>query len=245
MSPTRPARAAHNPPPGVHVSLARSVPMCETDRESMRRTSVLFLIVLLSMTACGGARHTSAATTTVPPVPPSAVATTTTTSTTSGSATTTVPDPAIIPPTIDAAYVNAVLVQLNHVYGDAQRIEISTKFFPPSVPKLLRAIYADPQWGRQVSIFSSSILMISTVPLKARIGDRATVVTTLAQAGLTCIQAQTTSDYSSIVVTTFPPTPLYLVLRIKDPANDPQHANSTHWAISYEMNVAPGPNDAC
>ncbi|MCU4187529.1 hypothetical protein K6U06_24440 [Acidiferrimicrobium sp. IK] len=210
----------------------------------MRRTFWLAGILILTASAAsacgGGTHHSTDPTTTLLPT-----TTSTTPSTLPPATTTTVPDPVNIPPTIDAAYVNAVLAQLNHVYGDAQRIEIATKFLPKSIPPLLRAIFGDAQYARELSVFSQALQGNQLDGLSPNAGDRKMTAVALSSNSTSCIQASIVADYRSVDPVAPPSVPGYVVLRPKISADDPQGVNRTPWMIFYESNQAPSSGDAC
>lgn len=202
--------------------------------------------VLLATSACGSTEHphadppTTATARPVSPVATTALPPTTPLSTT----TTTAPDPVVVPPAIDASYVNAVLAQLNHVYGNAQRIEISTKLLPPSIPPLLRAIYGDQQLTRELYVFSQALQGPTLANANADAGDPVMTTTQLMAARNDCIQAAIVVDDSSASRES-QPLPLFVVLRPKVSSDDPQSVNTTPWQITYQMSTAPSGNDAC
>jgi hypothetical protein len=191
--------------------------------------------------ACGGNSPHAADPTTLPAPPSSAL----TTVTLPANTTTTAPNPATIPPTITVAYVNAVLAQLNQVYGDAERIELTTRALPKSIPRLLRAIYEDPQYNRELYVFSEALLSPKISDAKPNPGDRSSRVTALRPSTLSCIDVKTATSYAPVISPPPPIEVLYFVLRPKAPSNDPTHVNRTAWDISYEMSFAPSGPDAC
>lgn len=203
--------------------------------------------VLLATSACGSTEHphadppTTATARPVSPVATTALPPTTPLSTT----TTTAPDPAVVPPAIDASYVNAVLAQLNHVYGNAQRIEQATRLFPKSIPQDLRAIYGDPQYARELYIFSTALQGQTLNHAKPVPGDRVTTVTSMQDASGSCIQIASMTDYSPVTIAASAPLLLEMVLRPKVAANDPSNLNPTPWSITYEMRDPPSGPDAC
>ncbi len=192
----------------------------------MRRIWLGFLAALaLAVTACGGgSHHSSSAPTTASGTPRLAP-------TTTHATTTLPPDPAVVPPVITPAYVNAVLAQLNHVYGNAVRTELGTDNVPPVVVAAVRAIFNDPEFSEQLKILTQAIIPLPT-NLKQPPGDRSTKVQKLISNTESCIFVQTTTDYSAVDVTTVPQTGSeFFELAPKAAGHDPQSLNPTPWAI--------------
>jgi hypothetical protein len=202
--------------------------------------------VALAASACGGGSHHTSAPTTVPiPTVDPSTSQASTTSTVPAPTTTTVPDPVSIPPTIDITYVNAVLAQLNHVYGNARRIEVQTKFLPKSIPPLLRAIYGDPQYARELSVFSQALVGNSLSSIVDSPPDPVSSVTSLAANKSTCLQISVSINDAAASTSPVPTLALFVVLRPKIETNDPSNINPTPWAITYELSTEPGAADAC
>ncbi len=179
----------------------------------MKRT--LLLLAVLAAAGCGGAAggHQSAPTT--PPRAP-----------------TTSIDPDVVPAVITPAYVNAVFVELNHVYGNASREIVATHQISAEDLTMLRAIFNDPLYTAEVTVATQSA---TAVPgdLREPLGDRVTTVVSLDTASKACIFAKTTTNYSAVL--TQPPPQLaaeYYELQPKQPGADPQRLNPTPWAIS-------------
>ena len=208
----------------------------------MRRTLWLGGAIVLAASACGSTPHHGGDPTTSPST---GAASTTTSTSLQAVTTTTVPDPVHIPAKIDVPYVNAVLAQLNHVYGNAQRIEISTKFLPKTIPPLLRAVFADPQYSRELSVFSQALQGNTLSQLKPNAPDPVAKVANLTAASLNCIEAKISIEDNAAISAPSPPLDLYVVLRPKISQHDPGSVNPTPWAISYELTNAPLGTSAC
>ncbi|MCU4184240.1 hypothetical protein K6U06_07695 [Acidiferrimicrobium sp. IK] len=129
------------------------------------------------------------------------------------------------------AYVNAVLAQLNHVYGDVSRQDLAAMSLPKTSAAMLRAIFNDPLFTQELSVATNGLLGdLSNV--RRPPGDRVTRVVRLLSASPTCIFAQTSTDYSKVLVKEGQPVGAeYYELTPKAPGNDPQHLNPTPWAI--------------
>ncbi|MGI8493189.1 MAG: hypothetical protein ACR2KC_06825 [Acidimicrobiales bacterium] len=190
----------------------------------------LFVLVWIVATGCGGgASHQAAPASATSPFshPSSAVVAAFPTSTTA------VPNPAVIPPVIDANYVNAVFRQLNHIIGDVTRLDLAADAVPKQSATDLRAAFNDPWFNRELTLASES-LVEDTSNVRRPPGDRVTSVRQLVSAGPRCIFAQTVTDYSPVLIRPAPPAASeYYMLTPKLPGNDPEGVNSTPWAIAY------------
>ena len=215
----------------------------ETAQEAMRHTLWLGGALVLAASACGSTTHHGADPTTAPST--AAAPSITTSTSLPAVTTTTVPDPVNIPAKIDVPYVNAVLAQLNHVYGNAQRIEISTKFLPKTIPPLLRAVFADPQYNRELSVFSQALQGNTLSQLKPNAPDPVAEVIDLKAASSNCVEAKISIEDNAAISAPSPPLELYVVLRPKMSQHDPGSVNPTPWAISYELTNAPIGTSAC
>ena len=124
----------------------------------MRRTLLtLGGVVILLATACGSSHPTSTPTTAPNPAPAPATTIAAQAPTTIPAPTTTAPDTAAVPATITVAYVNAVLVQLNHVYGDAVRRSVEAGRLTSQAANDLKAIYSAPLGVEEKSIFARNL----------------------------------------------------------------------------------------
>src|ERR1700722_11848477 len=111
---------------------------------------------------------------------------------------TTAINPAGTPSTITAAYVDAVLVQLNHVYGNAVRSEVLTKQVTPAAIQDLRAIYSGPLYTSELSAFREGE---SSQPSDVRDppGDEATNVVQMLSSSRSCIFARASTSYAAVL----------------------------------------------
>jgi hypothetical protein len=139
----------------------------------------------------------------------------------------------VVPAVITPAYVNAVFAVLNHVYGNATRVLVATREVTPAVKADLRAIFNDPLYEREISIAQQTV--DSPLPqLRSPLGDIDTTVTRLIAAGPGCIFVQTVSSFKAVLVTPpKAPSSEFWVLAPKQPNDDPQHLNSTPWALQF------------
>ncbi len=185
----------------------------------MRRTFLaLGGVVLLTASACSTPSHAAAPPTTS--LPPS---------------TTTAPDPYSIPPVITVAYVNSVLVVLNHVYSDAERELASAHQVNAEVRADLRAVFNDPVYGQQVQAAEASLEQGVISNVRTDGGDAKTVVNRLITGTSACIFVETTSDPSALFVRpVLEPASEYFELVLKQPGADPRDLNSTPWAYGAD-----------
>ncbi|MGH9077157.1 MAG: hypothetical protein ACRDY0_06860 [Acidimicrobiales bacterium] len=140
-----------------------------------------------------------------------------------------------VPAVITVAYVNAVLAQLDQIYGDATRLLVSTRALSPVVAADLRATFNDPAFGAAVNTF----IELASKPFhnfRPNFGNRQTTVLQLITDTNVCIFAQIETDYSNVDVTTVPDAGTeFLTLRPKQAGADPIFLNKTPWAISNDV----------
>lgn len=214
-----------------------------------RRVLAVFIVLGLSATACSGApAHRSSARSsttlgqspaTLDQSPTTSTAESSTTAppaTVSTTTTTTAPsvNPDVVPSVITPAYVDAVMKKLDHIYGNAVRLEVATKDIPPQVITDLRAIYADPLYQKELQIFSQGLILgLSSV--KSHPGDPVVTVDKLESASGSCIFARVTTSLSAVTLrASAPPADEYLMLRRVVPRDNPQFINGTPWQIAYD-----------
>ncbi|MGH9122606.1 MAG: hypothetical protein ACRDYC_11820 [Acidimicrobiales bacterium] len=174
-------------------------------------------VLLLVATACGstspGARP--------PPV-------------TRASAPATTVDPDVVPPVVTPAYVNAVLAALNHIEGNAVRLEVATGTISPQEVADIRAIYNDPEFASRSQILSESLLQLDLS--KPDPGDAVTTVVNLMTATPACIFAAVSTNLDAVTKAPTPPAASeYAMLEPKTPGNDPQDLNPTPWAYALRV----------
>jgi hypothetical protein len=165
-------------------------------------------------------------------------ASTSTTTTTTTSPTTTDPPPststATVPSTITPAYVNSVFVVLNHIYGNALRLELESNSIPTQAAVDLRAIYNDPLYSKQLTIAAQD-LAGNRSNVRSDPGDQVTRVIHVISASPTCIFVDTETDVSKVVINPPPAGYDYYELTPKQPGIDPDGLNRTPWALSYDL----------
>lgn len=150
--------------------------------------------------------------------------------------TTTVPNPdGPVPTVITPAYVDAVFVVLNHVYGDATRALHVAHSVTPLVVADLRAVFSDPLFTAQVQSANAALKDAGLSNVKADPGDTRTLVERLITGQARCIFVEVSSNFAAIDIHPVPPPASdYYELQPKVSANDPRHLNDTPWAISIE-----------
>jgi hypothetical protein len=204
-------------------------------------------VVVLLASGCGGAAPARSAptiatdalpTTTVaaPPVTVGSSTTTvpvTTTTTVPDTTTTTVPDTRVVPSRITPAYVDAVLVKLNHIYGDAVRSVVHARKVTLTTAKYLGEIYSPELANGEGITFLESVKMgLSNV--RDSPGDPKTKVIRLIAASHSCIFAKVITDINSETVHPVkPPADEFLGLR-RAPVGSYRGSNDTPWVIFFD-----------
>lgn len=190
----------------------------------MRRRILALGAVLACLVAGCSSSHRAAATTTTSTVPG--------------------PNPDVVPAVITPAYVNAVLADLNHVYGNATRALVATKAVTPAVREDLRAIFNDPLFAQQLSEATQS-LSGPIQNVRSDPGDGTITVRRLIRSSGTCIFVETETNLSTVLVRPSPsPVAEYYELDLKQKGIDPNHLNPTPWAFGYNVDFftnAPAP----
>jgi alkylhydroperoxidase family enzyme len=189
----------------------------------MRRRILAVGGMVLLLAACGSGHHVAAPTTTTAPSPP----------------TTADVNPDVVPPVITTAYLDAVLRVLDHLYGNATRSELHSRRLTAATLAYLRAIYRDPQYSDEVSIFSGAVGGASLDQLRTDPGDRVLTVASILTASPSCAQMRVTTNYAAVDVHPTPAAAGYIELESKLTKDDPGALNSTAWAISYEKTTPP------
>ena len=206
------------------------MPVVRPVGRTARTAFLLGLLALAGLGACGGDDTPSSAGATVP----------------KATTPTTAADPYAVPATIDAAYLNKVFVALEHVDGDATRLIIESRTFPPEAAKRLQAIYGDDEFKKQTNLW----LDLITSGLKGfrnPPGVRLTKVDRVISARPECVYAAVLRDYSQLSATPSPAAIEYVVLRAAGPNSDPFTLNPTPWEIAAEGYNQDGsePTDQC
>lgn len=187
----------------------------------MRPLAVL-MVGALALPACSDGKDGGAADPTVP----------TAASTTATSA---VPDVSVIPEKIDEAYLNAVLVALDEVDGQATRIIVATKRFPPEAADLLNSIYSDEAFDLEAEVWFDSIARDPELKgIRPNPGNRKTIVERLISASPSCVWMAVKRDYSARNFNPGPDRIEYVALQILDRSNDAQRRNTTPWMITTD-----------
>ncbi|HEX2047984.1 MAG TPA: hypothetical protein VHF27_09475 [Acidimicrobiales bacterium] len=184
---------------------------------SIRRAVLLLLLFLLLPAACSRGRSEGAATAPAPPL------------------------------NEEEATVDRVLVGLDGVVGDLQRMLVKDRQLTPEVVDRLQAIYTGPELLNQIDAFradlASGLARYEDVP-----GNRVTTVSRLITYFPMCVFAEVRRDYSPITQgPALKPASLYVILVPKHEDDDPRRLNPTPWAMLYDGVQEDGspPDDVC
>jgi hypothetical protein len=138
-----------------------------------------------------------------------------------------------IPRVITVAYVNSVLKALNHVYGNAERIEKQDDAVTGSVVADLRSIYSEPQLDTELQIFHQALAgPLSQV--KEDPGDRVFVVTDLKSYNSACVAAIVQASYAEVDQLSSSSKVVSVLLESNETQAERDSLNPTPWAIAYE-----------
>ena len=184
---------------------------------------------LAVLAACSPATRPGG-TATVPTAAPTSAATTTT-------------DPWAVPSTITPAYLDRVLVELNHIDGDAFRDARAHNAVTPTFVRLEQSIRAGPHEMTLESAEITKEVDIAWVGIKAVPGDRIMRVESVLLAPAPCVLASVVIDLSGVTIGPPPSYPPWYIALV------PEDANPTHWALAddgFESGGgSPVPEHAC
>jgi hypothetical protein len=144
-----------------------------------------------------------------------------------------------VPATIDDAYVNRVLAELDRVQGDVFRRIVANGSFAQADLVPLRAVFNDPELTGQAQGFATLVGSIDRA--RKPPGDNKTTVVRLLTARPDCIYAETTVDVSATVLDPPPPRTQWVALRPSQPDTDPQGLNPTPFSIAAEHTAETNP----
>lgn len=143
-------------------------------------------------------------------------------------------DPYAIPEVIDEAYVNRVLAALDQIDGDVLRRVVATGGIDAEVPKMLRAIYNEPQYEEELDAIRR-VLTRGLDKFRNPPGNRRTIVARLIEVRADCVFFEGRTD-SSAVLKEVDPEPANEVeiftLRPTEDGADPAGINPTPWSIA-------------
>lgn len=142
-------------------------------------------------------------------------------------------DPFAVPTTIDAAYLDRVLVELNRVYGDVVRQIRTTRQLRRTDLLPLSAIFSGPLLEQQLQLFGD-IPGRDPALYKDPIGDRKIAVQELLTAQPDCIFARAIFDVSAVAANPPPAHAKFIKLELKAAAADPRGVNPTPWVMALE-----------
>jgi len=204
----------------------------------MRRTLLALGGVAMLATACGSSHRTTVPTTApaVVPVSASTVPPTTVpaaTTTTVPATTTTVPDTNVVPPKITVAYVDAVLAQLNHVYGDAVRASVKADKVTHQAVRYLQAIYNKPLGAEERRVFAETIAG-GLQNARRMPGDPISTVQKLVYTSPSCIYVRVRTNLDPVVIhPVAPAADEFMGLQRPAAGGDPG-ANHTPWILFFD-----------
>lgn len=144
-------------------------------------------------------------------------------------------DVSVVPATIDEPYLNAVLAALDEIEGEARKIIVATKRFPPEAADLLNAIYSDKAFEAEAEVWFAAIG--SDPELKGARPDqgrRVTAVERVIDASPSCVWVAVRRDYTATDVSPGPLRTEYVALEPLDRTNDPKGRNPTPWMITTD-----------
>ena len=145
------------------------------------------------------------------------------------------------------ATLNRILVGLDGVTGDLQRILVRERRITAEVTDRLQSIYTGPELLNQIDAFQADVAN-GLAGYKDPPGNRVTTVSRLITASPICVFAAVTRDYAPLTEGPAPrPSSLYVILVAKSEADDPRQLNPTPWAMLYDGVQADGsqPEDVC
>lgn len=194
------------------------------------RAITLGLLALAAAGACGGNDTPATAGATVPLEAPS----------------TTASDPYAVPAKIDAAYLNRIFAALEKVDGDATRAIVASRKLPPDATDRLRAIYADPEFQKQVDLWLD-VVVEGVTGFNSEPGDRRTAIERVVTARSDCVFVAVKRDYTPVTGSVGAGRTNYVALRPLDSQRDQLNLNPTPWAIAFDGYNTDGsqPEDPC
>lgn len=195
-----------------------------------RPVAALLLFVATLGTGCTGRGSDPGPDPTVP----------TSTPTTATTATTVAADPFATPSSIDTAYVERVLVQINKVDGDTSRRIIETHRYERSDLDSLGAIFEPPLLEIQVGLFRDLVGLDRAI-FKDPVGNRRMPVLELITARPDCVFAKVRIDFSDVLVSPPPQEDSYITLVPKPADADPAGINPTPWSMANESDARQDP----
>jgi hypothetical protein len=186
--------------------------------------------------ACGGDDDGSAAPETAPDssVTSTASASSTTAAPATAAPATTTTDPLAVPAVIDAAYLDRVLAEIEHVVGDAGRMIQAAGAVTPEAEALLATVYSPEFLAIQVQGWEQVLADPTEVAaLRQPIGDRVTTVAELFTATPECVFARVDRDFSAFTSIATQPGDRYTLLI---PSADAR----IRWLVRDEARVTVG-----
>lgn len=195
-----------------------------------RPVAALLVVATLVAGACTGRGGDPGPEPTVPTAPP----------TTPAAVTTVAADPFATPATIDASYVERVLVEINKVDGDTSRRIIEARRYERSDLDSLGAVFEPPLLGIQVGLFRALVSLDRAI-FKDPVGDRRMPVLELITARPDCVFAKVRIDFSDVLVSPPPQDDSFIALVPKPADADPAGINPTPWSMANESDARQDP----
>jgi len=162
------------------------------------------------------------------------------------SAATTTTDSWAVPSTITPAYLDRVLIELNHIDGDAFRDARAHDAVTPTFVRLEQSIRAGPHELELQEAGIDREVQIAWVGIKEVPGDRIMRVGSILSAPQPCVLAAVAIDLSGVTVGAPQTYPQWYVALV--PAT-PDVTNATHWLVAddgFESGGGPpAPAHAC
>jgi hypothetical protein len=199
-------------------------------RQHRGRAIVAVALAGLLLAGCGGGGEPQVAPATVEPATPSPTA--------SPEPEPTPDDPYAVPEVIDEEYLNRVFEALEAIAGDATRIIVAEKMYPPEADDLHLAIYTGPAL-QAVRDEWLDILIVDPQLEGYRDPPGDLFVTTKQVLEITerCIFVEVTRDYTGVIAADPPPETIYLALKRTE---DPEPPNPTPWVVNRQARLAEG-----
>lgn len=145
-------------------------------------------------------------------------------------------DPYAVPDEIDEAYLNRVFEALEQVIGDATRLIVAQKTYPPEADDLLMEVYGPDALQVVRDGWIDELLMDRELDSWADPpADKRVTVREIVHADRHCVFVETAWELEGVLKEPAPET-IYLVLMPADPGD----ANPTPWRIERQARLAEG-----
>jgi hypothetical protein len=198
-------------------------------RQHRGRAIVAVALAGLLLAGCGGGGEPQVAPATVEPATPSPTA--------SPEPEPTPDDPYAVPEVIDEEYLNRVFEALEAVIGDATRIIVAEKMYPPEADDLHMAVYT----GRALQVVRNGwideLVMDPELSLyEDPPGDLGVRVERILDVKPDCVFVEIVRDYAGVLRDGTTSDPLFVVLK----AGPVRASNPTPWVVAREVRLPDG-----